>query len=317
MPHEPEQPRPTPGPAAGWPATARRPATGWTAAGWTAAGWTGSRSQASSSRTIRVRAASPASSSRAASPTRKKAKGSRRCLRKAPPHGGVFRFFARWPSARRLSLMLAAPWPPYALPLFHLYGDPPDERRFRLHPYRDHCLALIHPRLDDPRAPPPQSVSGAADRTGRRRDEFTRPRSCRFRLRPRSWCRRPPRTASVSSRRVTDGWVVSFTEDVADALGDRSGEAFARLKAWPPTLVPLADAAGKTPFGAVRRAARGSFARARRLSAGHARTFGADRIEVVRLAASRARTGSVTLRAGRRTRRELRRLIDGISARSG
>ena len=30
---------------------------------------------------------------------------------------------------------------------------------------------------------------------------------------------------------VTDGWVVSFTEDVADALGDQSGEALARLQA--------------------------------------------------------------------------------------
>ena len=30
---------------------------------------------------------------------------------------------------------------------------------------------------------------------------------------------------------VTDGWVVSFTEDVTDALGDQSGEALARLKA--------------------------------------------------------------------------------------
>src|SRR6185312_2707169 len=39
----------------------------------------------------------------------------------------------------------------------------------------------------------------------------------------------------------TDGWVVSFTEDVADALGDRSGEALARLNALAADpVVPLA-----------------------------------------------------------------------------
>ena len=42
---------------------------------------------------------------------------------------------------------------------------------------------------------------------------------------------------------VTDGWVVSFTEDVADALGDQSGEALARLKAVAADpLVPLRSA---------------------------------------------------------------------------
>src|SRR5262249_44617293 len=30
---------------------------------------------------------------------------------------------------------------------------------------------------------------------------------------------------------VTDGWVMTFTEDVAEAMGDRRGEALARLKA--------------------------------------------------------------------------------------
>src|SRR6185437_16495718 len=41
---------------------------------------------------------------------------------------------------------------------------------------------------------------------------------------------------------VTNGWVVSFTEDVADALGDQSGEALARLKAVAADpLIPLAD----------------------------------------------------------------------------
>ena len=39
---------------------------------------------------------------------------------------------------------------------------------------------------------------------------------------------------------VTDGWVISFTEDAAEALGDRRGEALARLKALAfDPLVPL------------------------------------------------------------------------------
>ncbi len=50
--------------------------------------------------------------------------------------------------------------------------------------------------------------------------------------------------ASASARDVTDGWVVSFTEDVAEALGERSGAALARLKALAATpVVPLADEA--------------------------------------------------------------------------
>src|SRR5258707_11781685 len=43
---------------------------------------------------------------------------------------------------------------------------------------------------------------------------------------------------------VTDGWVVSFTEDVAEALGERTGEALARLKALAAEpVVPLASEA--------------------------------------------------------------------------
>ena len=42
---------------------------------------------------------------------------------------------------------------------------------------------------------------------------------------------------------VTDGWVVSFTEDVAAALGERSGEALKRLKALAAEpVIPLVHA---------------------------------------------------------------------------
>ena len=43
---------------------------------------------------------------------------------------------------------------------------------------------------------------------------------------------------------VTDGWVVSFTEDVAEALGDRSGESLKRLKALAAEpVIPLGNSA--------------------------------------------------------------------------
>ncbi|MGA7534777.1 MAG: AraC family transcriptional regulator [Pseudolabrys sp.] len=111
---------------------------------------------------------------------------------------------------------------------------------------------------------------------------------------------------------VTDGWVVSFTEDVADALGDQSGEALARLKTVAnQPLLPLADAG-----------------EARRLSALCADLYEEDSlareghrlamrgllaliaIEVVRLAVSRARSGAVTLSRTDPRVDQLRRLVD-------
>jgi AraC family transcriptional activator of pobA len=42
---------------------------------------------------------------------------------------------------------------------------------------------------------------------------------------------------------LTDGWVMSFTEDVAQGMGDRRGEALARLKALATEpVVPLGEA---------------------------------------------------------------------------
>jgi AraC family transcriptional activator of pobA len=105
---------------------------------------------------------------------------------------------------------------------------------------------------------------------------------------------------------ITDGWVVSFTEDVADALGDQSGEALARLKAVATEpLLPLASAVETKRLSALcadlyeeghRLAMRGLLA----LIA----------IEVVRLAASRARSGTVTLSRSDARVDELRRLVD-------
>ena len=53
------------------------------------------------------------------------------------------------------------------------------------------------------------------DREGRRRDDLRSGDHCRSTRRARSWCRRRRRTAFAFRPQVTDGWVMSFTEDVA------------------------------------------------------------------------------------------------------
>ena len=111
---------------------------------------------------------------------------------------------------------------------------------------------------------------------------------------------------------MTDGWVVSFTEDVAEALGERSNAALTRLKSLAATpVVSFSDDAGSKRIAALcaelyeehflaregyRLAMRGLLA----LIA----------IGVARLAASRARTGSVTLAPADATVEALRKLVE-------
>ena len=111
---------------------------------------------------------------------------------------------------------------------------------------------------------------------------------------------------------VTDGWVVSFTEDVADALGDQSGEALARLKtvAADP-VVPLAGASEAKRLAALCADLNEEASLARegyRLAMRGLLALIA--IEVVRLAVSRARTGTVTLTRADVRVEQLRRLLD-------
>ncbi len=117
-----------------------------------------------------------------------------------------------------------------ALPLFHLYGDPPDDQAFdfihvetiasrssihdwtiRAHRHRNLFQILLIER-------------GGGEMTFEAATvPFEAP--CAILV--------PPTVAHGFRFRAgeTDGWVTSFTEDVAHALGDRSGEALARLKA--------------------------------------------------------------------------------------
>ena len=198
-----------------------------------------------------------------------------------------------------------------ALPLFHLYGDPPDDSAFD----------FIHIETIRSRS----SVHDWTIRAHRHRNLFqvllieqgggemsfeaaTMPFSAPAAI-------LVPATTAHGFRftpQVTDGWVVSFTEDVTDALGDQSGEALARLKALAADpLLPLADAAEARRLSALCAELDEESSLARegyRLSMRALLTLIA--IEVVRLAASRARTGAVTLTRTDARIDELRRLID-------
>jgi AraC family transcriptional activator of pobA len=198
-----------------------------------------------------------------------------------------------------------------ALPLFHLYGDPPDDQAFdfihietvssrssahewtiRAHRHRNLFQVLViergggemtHEAAIIPfKAPavilvPPTVAHG-------------------FRFNPL----------------VTEGWVVTFTDDVAAALGEGSGEALARLKAIAEQpLVPL----GRTVDSSRLSALCGSLNEEGFLAReGHRiamrSLLALIAIEVVRLAASQARSGTVTLATADARVEELRGLIE-------
>jgi AraC family transcriptional activator of pobA len=198
-----------------------------------------------------------------------------------------------------------------ALPLFHLYGDPPDDSAFdfihietirsrsslhewtiRAHRHRNLFQVLLIEKgggemsfetATMPFAAPAAILIPATTAHG-------------FRFIPQ----------------VTDGWVVSFTEDVADALGDKSGEALARLKAVAADpLLPLTNAAEAKRLSVLcadldeeASLAREGFRLAMR------GLLALIAIEVVRLGVSRARSGAVTLAPADARVDELRRLID-------
>jgi len=198
-----------------------------------------------------------------------------------------------------------------ALPLFHLYGDPPDDSAFgfihietirsrssvhdwtiRAHRHRNLFQILVIEQGGGemsfetaivPFAAPAAILVPATTAHG-------------FRFRPQ----------------VTDGWVVTFTEDVAATIGDQSGEALARLKALAAEpLVPLKDGSEIKRLSTLCSELddEGSLAREGYRLAMRA-LMAMIAIEVVRLAASRARSGAVTLTRSDVQVEQLRRLID-------
>ncbi|MFL5064236.1 MAG: helix-turn-helix domain-containing protein [Xanthobacteraceae bacterium] len=197
------------------------------------------------------------------------------------------------------------------LPLFHLYGDPPDDSAFD----------FIHVETITSRAP----IHDWTNRAHRHRNlfqilaiergggdmlyeaatiPFAAPAAILI-----------PPTAAHGFRftpEATEGWVVSFTEDVAEALGERSGEGLARLRALAvQPVVPLAAGAELKRLSTLcgelheeRFLARQGFRLAMR------GLLALIAIEVGRLALSRARSGSVTLEPTDATVSVLRRLVE-------
>jgi AraC family transcriptional regulator, transcriptional activator of pobA len=198
-----------------------------------------------------------------------------------------------------------------ALPLFHLYGDPPDDSAFD----------FIHIETIASRS----SVHDWTIRAHRHRNLFQllliekgggemsfETATARFSAPAVILV---PATTAHGFRftpQVTDGWVVSFTEDVTNALGDQSGEALARLKAVATQpLVPLVNAGETKRLSALCADLyeEGSLAReGHRLAMRGLLALIA--IEVVRLAVSRARSGAVTLSRADARVDQLRQLVD-------
>jgi AraC family transcriptional regulator, transcriptional activator of pobA len=197
-----------------------------------------------------------------------------------------------------------------ALPLFHLYGDPPDDQAFdfihvetipsrssvhdwtiRAHRHRNLFQILLIERGSGemiyeaaklPFAAPAAILVPAAVAHG-------------FRFEP-----------------GTEGWVMSFTEDAAFALADRSGEALSRLRALAAhPIIPMAGEADRTRLSALcaELFEEGSLAREGYRMAMRS-LLALIAVTVARLAASRARTGTITLQPADATVAQLRTLVD-------
>ena len=197
------------------------------------------------------------------------------------------------------------------LPLFHLYGDPPDDQAFdfihvetiasrssqhdwliRAHRHRNLFQILL-------------IENGGGDMTFEAANlSFAAPAAILV-----------PPTIAHGFRfhpTVTDGWVVSFTEDVATALGERSGEALKRLKTLAAEpIIPLVDA---TEIKRLSRLCNDlheeSFMAREGFRLSMRALLALIAIEVARLAASKARTGVVPLAPADSTVEALRRLVE-------
>jgi AraC family transcriptional regulator, transcriptional activator of pobA len=199
------------------------------------------------------------------------------------------------------------------LPLFHLYGDPPDERAFdfihietiasrssihdwtiRAHRHRNLFQILLIER------------GGGAMTFEAATLSFSAPAAILV-----------PATIAHGFRfepNVTDGWVVSFTEDAAGALAGNAGEALSRLRTLAEApIIPIGDESEQARLSAlcVELNEEHSLARAGyRLAMRGLLVLIA--VGVARLAASHARTGAVTLHPADAAVAQLRDLIDAF-----
>jgi AraC family transcriptional activator of pobA len=198
-----------------------------------------------------------------------------------------------------------------ALPLFQLYGDPPDDQAFD----------FIHVETIASRS----SIHDWTIRAHRHRNLF------QILLIERGGGEMTYEAASIAFEApcailvpptvahgfrftpdVTDGWVMSFTEDAAQALGDRGGEALARLKTLAADpIVPLSGGVVSERLSALakelheeRFLARAGFRIAMR------GLLALIAVDVARLAAGRATAGAAALEPTDSTVVGLRKLIE-------
>ena len=197
------------------------------------------------------------------------------------------------------------------LPLFHLYGDPPDDQAFdfihvetipsrssihdwtiRAHRHRNLFQILLiesgrgemtYEAAKLPFSAPAAILVPAAIAHG-------------FRFEPDA----------------TSGWVMTFTEDAAFALADRAGEALSRLRmlaAHP--IIPITGEAERARLSAL---CAELFEEASLAREGYRMSMRSllalIAVSVARLAASRARTGAITLQPADATVAQLRALVD-------
>jgi AraC family transcriptional activator of pobA len=198
-----------------------------------------------------------------------------------------------------------------ALPLFHLYGDPPDDQAFdfihietissrssihdwtiRAHRHRNLFQILLIVRGGGEMTFEAQTIAFEAPAA------IIVPATVAhgFRFRPEA----------------TEGWVVTFTEDVARGLGDRSGEALATLRAL--AAEPVLPLAGDAELERICRLC--ADLDEERFLARDGYRFAMHgylaliAIAVARLAASRARSGAATLMPADPTVDALRYLVE-------
>jgi AraC family transcriptional regulator, transcriptional activator of pobA len=198
----------------------------------------------------------------------------------------------------------------HALPLFHLYGDPPDDQAFD----------FIHVETVSSRS----SVNDWTIRAHRHRNLFQilliecgggemLYEAARLPFAAPAAILVPAAVAhGFRFEPGTQGWVMTFTEDAAFALADRSGEALSRLRALAAhPIIPMADERERVRLSSLcgelfeeASLAREGYRMAMRS------ILALIAVGVARLAASRARTGSITLQPADATVAQLRTLVD-------
>jgi len=198
-----------------------------------------------------------------------------------------------------------------ALPLFHLYGDSPDERAFD----------FIHIETIASRASINDWVIRAHRHGNLSQVLFVAQGGGEMTYEAESIPFAAPAAILVPSSvahgfhfepNVTQGWVVSFTDDVASVLGGQSDAAWARLRALAAQpVVPLAGPEeGKHLAELCEALYQERFLAREGYRVAMRGLLALIAVEAVRLAASRARSGSVTLAPMDATVDTLRNLIE-------